>query len=365
LAGDGGQRFQGDRFLGVRHPAAKSVRLIDFALEHQPRGRSRFPMASVPEAAAYILIDHRPFGSFAELDRLPRLGGQRRGDLFRQPHRISPGPLRRPAGARLPRQHLRGRIHSPERLGDVGLDDVPQAASLERIQQLPAATVHLVRDDPVGFHQLVLQQPLDQFHGDLRLGAKPHLGRNAGLAAPRPIADPFGGQIQLLVQQAVAPGRDPHKKHAYLAVGHHPLPAAILLLHSHAVRALLEERRFVDHPDDAQRPSLRRGNQRLGKDCLNLPLHVRRFPRRRGQEMLPRQHGGGLHGPVPCRLLQHHPLHVLPPRRREQSLDVLGGMLPRLHPAKTRSKATLKLLQSVGASAQDIPVHPRPSLSTS
>src|SRR5262245_51532349 len=81
--------------------------------------------------------------------------------------------------------------------------------------------------------------------------------------------------------------------------------------------------------------------------------------------MLPRRHRGCRHGPAPCRLLQHHSLHVLPPCRREQSLDVLGGMLPRLHAAKARSKANLKSLQLAGASAQHIPVHPRPSLSTS
>jgi len=98
------------------------------------------------------------------------------------------------------------------------------------------------RDDALG------QSLTNQLQGDLGFGLEPHVGRNARRA-----------QAGIVVAPGLRKIKPPGRRQRGVAVGYHQLDAhlavrlladraAILMLHAHRMRALLDPSGFVDHP---------------------------------------------------------------------------------------------------------------------
>ena len=224
---------------------------------------------------------------------------------------------------------------------------------LQGIQKAAIFAVMIVGHDPIESHVAVGRGALDQLGGDLRLGLKPNVPRNTGLLTPRPIVDPFLGQVKLMVQQRLAGWHGGNQKHTNLAVLGLAQMATVLPLDAHAVRAALLETRFIDHAHDPQQGPSGRGQQLFRHMSLKLILHVLGIPGRLGQKSLQGEHLLG-RGSSSCRRrgeVQRDRFDTLAALRLQQPGDIRRRMAAQSGPSEAETILVHKPRQLPGRRA--------------
>jgi hypothetical protein len=126
---------------------------------------------------------------------------------------------------------------------------------LQPTPQASVVPIHAVAGDPFGGHpgREGASQPLA---GQLRLGGKRPVRRDAGLPAALHIVGPSFGQIQLPSQQRLAQWAGITQQHADLAVLHFAGRTAILAGHARRVRPFFETAGLVEHQHAVELPQM-------------------------------------------------------------------------------------------------------------
>src|SRR5215217_2376794 len=140
-------------------------------------------------------------------------------------------------------RRLGGRL---QRLGALDGQHMGQVAVLQPAPQGRVAAIDLIGGHPAG-RDLGVQGPLQQHSGQLGLGPKRHLGRDAGSAAPRRVVGPRPRQVPLPVDERPPPGAGVGQEHPQLAVVDLAGRARVRALHPDRGGPLLEEPGLVHH----------------------------------------------------------------------------------------------------------------------